>query len=574
MTPVEQIKDRLNIVDVVSMYVKLDPAGKNLKGKSPFTNEKTPSFFVSPEKGLYHCFSTGKGGDIFTFVQEMEGLDFKGALRVLADRAGVSLANVDKKTSNIKDRLYEITEEATKIFESFLMESKEAMDYFKNRGVEDYVIRDFRLGYAKDGWRNLYDKLKNKFTDEEIVLAGLGKKSDKGIYDTFRDRIMFPITDSAGRPIGFSGRILHDKVLPSGGKLAKYVNSPDTPLFNKSDVLFGLNKAKSFIRKYNFTILVEGQFDVIMMHQAGFRNTVGVSGTALSDNLSGANGVNNLGLAKRLSNNIVLAFDADEAGIRATKRSADIAMSLGMDVKVVSILGGKDPADFIQEFGKSGFESLLHEAKHIIEFNVLKIKNNSKDIRDLGNKIRMEVLPELTKIESEIEKSYFIKKISDLTDIEEEVLWKDFNKIIPNIENEIKIPAARKQENNRYEGIQRKLIGIYYSKGEDEKIKESISKIIGDEKFIELSKKFSDFKQELIFETETGETQEEDYGLDEMLKNLEEDYLNIELESIKSELKKAEKSQDDKEANKLTLLYRDLSKRLGEIKNSRHINNY
>jgi DNA primase len=574
MTPVEQIKDRLNIVDVVSMYVKLDSAGKNLKGKSPFTNEKTPSFFVSPEKGLYHCFSTGKGGDIFTFVQEMEGLDFKGALKVLADRAGVKLGNFNKEVSNELDKLYDVTEESTRIFEENFKNSKEALDYLKSRGVEDYVIKDFRLGYSPLGWRNLYDVLKVKFTDKEIVLAGLGKKTDKGIYDTFRDRIMFPITDTAGRPIGFSGRILHDVVQPSGGKSAKYVNSPDTPLFNKSDVLFGLDKAKNFIRKYNFTILVEGQFDVVMMHQAGFRNTVGVSGTALADSLSGANGVNNLGLVKRLSNNIVLAFDSDVAGIRATKRSAAIALTLGMDVKAISIPGVKDPADFILESGKTGFESLLHEAKHIIEFSVLKIKENAKDERDIGNKIRTEVLPDVAKLQSEIEKSYFIKRISELIDISQDILWKDLEKIDINSPEQQHIPDQIQPDNNRADNIERRLMGIYYSKSEDQKIKDSLSKIIGEEKFEELVKKFSDLKQELIFETETNELEEEGSSLDEMMKNLEEDYLSVELEDIKLKLKKAEVSSNDEEANKLTLLYQDLAKRLGEIKNSRHINNY
>lgn len=570
MTPIEQIKDRLNIVDVISTYVKLDPAGKNYKGKSPFTNERTPSFFVAPDKGLYHCFSTGKGGDIFTFIQEMEGLDFKGALKVLAERAGVKLGPVNVKAAEEKDRLYEITEKATQLFEKGLADSPEALAYLKDRGVEDHVIRDFRIGYVPAGWRFLYDELKKDFSDADILLAGLGKRTEKGIYDTFRDRIMFPITDTAGRPIGFSGRILH-----ADEKSAKYVNSPDTPLFNKSDILFGLDKAKNFIRKYNFTILVEGQFDVIMMHQAGFRNTVGVSGTALADNLGGANGVNNLGLVKRLSNNLILAFDADGAGIKAAKRSAHIGLKLGMDVKVVSIPGAKDPADFIKESGKEGWGAVLREAKHIIEFETEKIKESAKDERSMGNSIRAEVLPEIATLGSEIEKSYFIKRVSDMTGIDDSVLWKDLEKInVP--ESEIQaIEQKAKTDIGRTAIIERKIMGIYFGKPDEKNIKESISKIMSEEKFGELLAKFEPTKQELIFESEmTTEDVAEGVTMAEMLKNLEEDYLATNLDAVKLRLKKAETDANDDEAHKLSIEYQDLAKRLGSIRNSRHLNKF
>lgn len=570
MTPVEQIKDRLNIVDVVSMYVKLDPAGKNMKGKSPFTNERTPSFFVAPDKGLYHCFSTGKGGDIFTFIQEMEGLDFKGALRVLADRAGVKLGPVDVKAANERDRLYEITERATELFETGLANSPEAIQYLKDRGVEDHVIKDFRIGYVPEGWRYLYDELSKKFSDADIILAGLGKKTEKGVYDTFRDRIMFPIMDTAGRPIAFSGRILHDD-----GKSGKYVNSPDTPLFNKSDVLFGLDKAKNFIRKYNFTILVEGQFDVVMMHQAGFRNTVGVSGTALADNLGGANGVNNLGLVKRLSNNLILAFDADSAGVKAAKRSAHIGLALGMDVKVVSIPGAKDPADFIKESGKDGWSALLREAKHIIEFETEKIKESAKDERDMGNKIRSEVLPEIATLGSEIEKSYFIKKVSDMTGLDEAAMRKDLEKITVVKESSPDVVKVTKEDKNRTAVIERKLMGIYFGKPDDKTIKDGLAKIMSEEKFNELVKKFEPLKQELVFESEIiMEDVAEGVTMTEMLKNLEEDYLSTSLDAVKIRLKKSETDANDEEANKLSIEYQDLAKRLGEIKNSRHLHKF
>lgn len=570
MNPVDQIKDRLSIVDVVSLYVKLEPAGKNLRAKSPFTNEKTPSFFVSPEKGLYHCFSTGKGGDIFTFVQELEGLDFKGALKILAEKAGVSLRKEDVRANEEKDRLYEVMERATIFFEETLKKSPEALQYLKDRGVTDESIKDFRLGYVPLGWRALYETLSKDFSDKDIVLAGLGKKSDKGVYDTFRDRIMFPICDSAGRPIAFSGRILHPD-----DKSGKYVNSPDTPLFNKSDILFGLDKAKHFIRKYNFTTLVEGQFDVLMLHQAGFRNTVGVSGTALADSLiSSQNVVNNLGLVKRLSDNLILAFDADSAGVKAAKRSAGIALSLGMDVKAVAIPGAKDPADFIREFGKDGWTKIMREAKHIIEFSTEKLKADSKDQRDLGRKIKEEVLPNIAELQSEIEKSFFVKKVSDISGIAEDVLWKDLEKInAPAIQTPL-AQASETSLKSRKGEIEKRLIGIYYASSDKDKIKESLCNIIGPDKFTDLHDKFLNRKEELVFEIEAIEDEQSSKSIDEMFVNLEEDYLTDSIYEVKEKLKKAETLGIDEEAEILAKNYQDLSKRLAEIKNSRHLNKF
>ena len=569
MNPVDQIKDRLSIVDVVSSYVKLEPAGKNMRAKSPFTSEKTPSFFVSPDKGLYHCFSTGKGGDIFTFVQELEGIDFKGALKILAERAGVSLVRQDPKKEEERDRQYRIMETSAAFFESELAKNDEVKKYLADRGVTDASIQDFRVGLAPASWRNLYDILKKDFSDKEIVISGMGKASEKGVYDTFRDRIMFPIMDTAGRVIAFSGRILHPD-----GKSGKYVNSPDTPLFNKSEVLFALDKAKGAIRKYDFTILVEGQFDVLMLHQAGFRNTVGVSGTALSDSLEGRNGVNNLGLVKRLSDNLILCFDSDGAGIKAAKRSAGIALGLGMDVKVVAIPGAKDPADFIQTDGKDGFSKILREAKHIIEFSALKIKETSKDERDMGRRIKDELLPDLALLSSEIEKSFFIKKVSDISGINEEVLWKDLEKI--------KVPEiVQKKENinseqilSRRTEIEKKLIGIYFTKPDD-KTKGELARIMGEDNFKEILTKYEPTKQQLVLEVESDTSERFSAGsLGEMLMNLEEEYLNDEAGDLKTKLKKAEALGLDDEAETLAKDYQEVVKRLGVIKNSRHINKF
>lgn len=567
-SPVDQIKERLNIVDVVSMYVNLTPAGKNFKGKSPFKQERTPSFYVSPDKGLYHCFSTGKGGDMFTFVQEMEGLDFKGSLKVLADKAGVSLTNFNPKEKEEKDKLYDIMEDATKVFEDFLSKDKEVLEYIKNRGIEEATIKDFRIGYVPLGWRGLYDKLKDKYSDKDLALVGLVKITEKGAYDTFRDRIMFPICDSSGRIIAFSGRIFKDD-----GKSGKYVNSPDTPLFNKSDVLFAIDKAKNYIRKYNFTTIVEGQFDVISLHQAGFKNTVAVSGTALADSVVGKDKqVNNLGVIKRLSNNLVLAFDSDSAGVNAAKRSAHIAMSLGMDVKIVDITEGKDPADFLKDFGKEEWSKILKAAEHIIIFYVNKIKQNSKDEREVGRKIKEEVLPLVAELPSDIEKSFFIKKISEIANIPESYIVSDLKKI----KLEYKKPA---EENIQSENIKKDLIkedvlekevwGIYVNKDKSEEIKNKIIEIIGKEEFDILENKYKDKESEFIFG-------ERDYILGEVetFKNLRNLYIRKKIVSIKEQIKKAESEGDEARADELTKELNNLGKEKDVINNSRfNINN-
>src|SRR3989338_9816751 len=293
-SPVDKIKERLSIEDVVSSYIKLEKAGANLKARCPFHNEKTPSFFVSPNRESYYCFGCGASGDIFTFVEEFEGLDFKGENNLLSERGGISLeiySRETKETKNDKERIYRIMEEATEFFEGNLGENEQAQEYLKSRGLEDKTIKDFRIGYAILDCRKLYEYLRSKnFTDNEIEKAGLAKKTEKGMYDRFRGRIIFPISDSSGRVIAFSGRIFIDDE-----KSAKYLNSPDTPIFSKSMVLYGLDKGKASIRKNNFSILVEGQMDLVLSHQAGYKNTVATSGTALSDStISKENVVSNL----------------------------------------------------------------------------------------------------------------------------------------------------------------------------------------------------------------------------------------------------------------------------------------
>ena len=385
-TEVEDIKARLSVKDVIGGYVQLTKAGVSWKGLCPFHHEKSPSFVVNEERASWHCFGCNKGGDIFSFVMEMDGLSFPEALALLAERAGVVLERRGRRFSgsgssdtftsegvdhwnkvegvNIpKERLFKILDLSSKFFEKQLLDGegkKKALPYLRERGLSDESIRTFRLGYALPGWRTLADFLVGKgFSVQEIEAAGMiirkqslensnaaemavgparnTSRSDAGGYDRFRDRITFPVLDALGRVIGFSAR-----VAPGGDESqAKYLNTPETPVYHKSRALYGIFQSRQALRSEGFALLVEGNMDVIAMHQAGFTNTMAVSGTALTEE--------QLRLIKRYSDTLRLFFDMDSAGQKAARKSAEMALSLGFSVSIVSLSSGKDAAEMAKE---------------------------------------------------------------------------------------------------------------------------------------------------------------------------------------------------------------------------------
>jgi len=570
-SPVQKIKERLSIEEIVSSYIKLDKVGPNLKAKCPFHNEKTPSFFISPDRGTYYCFGCGAKGDIFTFVEEFEGLDFRGALKLLADRAGVVLETFNPKEGELvfseKEKLYRIMEEASLFFEKNLKDNTEVLSYLKDRGLNDESIKNFRIGFVKNDWRELYTYLTGKgFKDSELEKAGLVKKTEKGFYDRFRGRIMFPMSDSSGRIVAFSGRIFVDD-----GKSAKYLNSPETPIFNKSSVLFGIDKAKETIRKNNFSILVEGQMDLILAHQAGFKNTVASSGTAMTDSiLSKENIINNLGLITRLSKNIVLAYDADKAGIKASERFAKIALSLGMDVKVADMPEGMDPADLISKVGIDAWRESIRNSKHFIEFMLARIlKDANNDKRKAGREIKERLLPFVNDLESSIEKSHFITLISNKSSIPESALIEDLKKVEFELKHEkedTKIAIENVEKKLRKDPIERRLLGIAFWQ---ESIKDKkIDPELIFKKLEKVKEKYKDIKEDLIYEVEEFYSSNEDLDEDvnEMLLSVEEEYLNEELIKMMMELQNLKGKEEEMEIfKKIT----EINKRKEEIKNSR-----
>ncbi len=585
-SPVQKIKERLSIQEIVSSYIKLDSAGANFKAKCPFHNEKSPSFFVSPDRGSYYCFGCAAKGDIFTFVEEFEGLDFKGALKLLAEKAGVPLEYYNSEKGSLvfseKEKLYRVMEESTKFFENNLSQNSQVREYIKNRGIEDKTIKDFRIGFAKDDWRELFNYLKSKnFTDKEIETAGLAKRPDdknKAPYDRFRGRIMFPISDSSGRVIAFSGRIFIPSHLAGkdDGKSAKYLNSPDTPIFKKSNVLYGIDKAKDSIRKNDFSIVVEGQFDLILSHQAGFKNTVATSGTSLAESdKSDNNTINNLGMISRLSQNIIFIFDSDKAGLAASERATPIGMALfsDMNVKAAQIPDGMDPADLISKKGVDAWREVIRGSKHIIEFladKYISISNN--DILKTKINIEKKIIPYLKLIKNSIKKSHFISLISNKSGIREDDIRDILNKDNENHPERENIILGKENENIlRRDHIERRLLGVALWQKTLPKPSIEYEKILED--LAGILEKYKDAKEDLIFEAEVfyGDSDEHKQNLKrdvgEMLSNLEEEKLNEELGKKMQGLRMVK----DKESETALLQeINKLNKKKEEIKSGRY----
>lgn len=395
---VQEIKERLSIADVVAPYVKLKRAGKSTIGLCPFHKEKTGSFHVSPERGTFHCFGCGVGGDMFSFIEKIEGVDFKGALKMLAEKAGVELryeaGSGERKAQ--EDRLREMMARAARFYAEHLPKDSAPYVYAAQRGLSHETITSWGLGYAPEGWRVLLEALSAQgCTTAELLAVGLIKEADGKpgtYYDRFRNRLMFPIRDTQGRVVAFTGRAL-DPEDP-----AKYLNSPETPLYHKSDLLFGFDRAKDSIRTRGYAMLVEGQMDLLLAHQAGFANAIALSGTALTER--------HLSLVKRYSENLMLVLDADPAGLTATARSAQLALSLGIKVKAARLPKGKDPADLLLEDPKD-FTKRIAEARPVVEFFLAELSDREKDQHKLIALAERIVLPLIAALKSPMEREHF-----------------------------------------------------------------------------------------------------------------------------------------------------------------------
>ncbi|MFA5127898.1 MAG: DNA primase [Patescibacteria group bacterium] len=428
MADTQAIKDRVDIVQLLQEYLPLKKAGANWKANCPFHHEKSPSFMVHPEKQIWHCFGCGKGGDIFTFVQEMEGLEFIDALKLLADRAGVKIdTNVNNEIAKSqRNRIFEVNAKAAYFFHNLLLEmpaSKMAREYlFDKRKLSEQTVKDWQVGFIPDQWELLTQYLLKKgFGIDDLIASGLVIKNEerKSFYDRFRGRIMFPIWDAHGNVVGFTGRILVEKE-NSGGK---YVNTPQSPVYDKSRVLYGLNKAKHEIKAKDLVVIVEGQMDVIACHAAGMTNVVASSGTALTDE--------QVRLLKRYTANVAIAFDADAAGQNAAKRGIDVALAAGMNIKVIRIPegAGKDADECLKKNPKVWFDAVAN-SQEIMKwyFDNILAGVNLNDFR-AKQRVTDQLLTEIAKIPFKVESDAWMRKLSDIVGGDPAILAESMKKV-------------------------------------------------------------------------------------------------------------------------------------------------
>lgn len=416
MDEVSQVREKIDIVSLISEYIPLKKLGRNFKANCPFHNEKTPSFVVSPEREIWHCFGCGKGGDIFTFLMEKEGIEFKEALELLAKKAGITLKRVSAK-KDLRDRLFEVNLKSQEFFSYILTKhslGKKAREYLEERGIKEQTIAQFGLGYAPNSWESLTKFLiKRGFTSYEITSAGLGVESKNSCYDRFRGRITFSLTDTKGRIIGFSGRVIYQAE-------PKYINSPQTLIFDKSNFLFALNLAKGEIRDKKEAILVEGEMDTILSHQAGVKNIIASKGTALTSG--------QIDLLTKYTQNLSLCFDTDLAGDMASRRGIEMADNAGLNIKVIQLQGGKDPAEIIKKDPKV-WQQAIKEATPIYDFYLQSVSNrlNIKDPANL-RQISQDLIPIWAKISDDLVREHYIQKLAAHLKTDEKVIRQAVNK--------------------------------------------------------------------------------------------------------------------------------------------------
>ena len=524
-SPVELIKEKIDIVDFISSYINLSRAGKNWKGLCPFHKEKTPSFMVSPERQTWHCFGCNLGGDIFTFLMKYENLEFGEALRVLAEKAGVELKKVSPQEYKYIGLLYELNELAKKFFISELENNKKAFEYILSRGLKPETISEFEIGFAPDLNDGLSIHLINSgYSPDDIIRAGLAIKNEKGrVFDRFRGRIMFPIHNHLGKVVGFTGRILPEFEKEDVGK---YINSPETPIFKKSKILYGFWKSKNFIREKNSAFLVEGQMDFLASWQAGIKNTVASSGTALTED--------HLSALRKLTDKLIITFDNDKAGQEAGEKAIDMALKFDFDVKIVMFQDFKDPAEAALA-GEKNLLNTIEKAMPAPEFYFQKYLKQEKSnwSKDKLKNIQA-VLQKLLNIESPVERNFWIKKLSEITSIDEKVLIEEAQKLIKKVKIVSRVDSKENNNQiyskkfNRWELLSQEFIIALLGK-------ESLNPEIEEKKYLEPN-------YQKIFELlSKGVKKSEDPSLDEIINLImlkSGDYLILNLEEIKKELKK------------------------------------
>ncbi|MDD5621319.1 MAG: DNA primase [Candidatus Paceibacterota bacterium] len=576
---IEEIKQRIDIVELISSYLKLEKTGANYRAVCPFHSEKKPSFFVNPARQIWRCFGCGKGGDAFGFVMEIEGIEFGDALKILAQKAGVELKKQDPRLSTQRKRLYDICELTTKFFEKHLYETKtgkEIIQYLLGRGLSKDSIKEWRIGYSPDSWQGLSDFLqKSGFTIQEIEKAGLLVRNEVGkLYDRFRGRIMFPIFDLNSQPVGFGGRVFGEQE-----SVAKYINIVNTPIYDKSRILYGLDKAKVEIRKKDSFVLVEGYTDAIMAHQAGAKNVVAVSGTALTPF--------HLNILKRYSSNLFSCFDMDVAGDSATKRGIDLAQKEGFNIKIITLPEGKDPAEAIAK-DINIWNNSLENAKSILDFYFESaFKKYDKTKPEAKKAISQILLPVIKRIPNKIETAHWVDLLSKELNVPKRAVEEELDKYKGEkaVETEEEHSCEPKIQ-TRQEKLQERIVCLILQwpvliKELNKETKEFFS-----EEFLKILEKLEEIKpkewekiafedslnnifNDIFLQAKTDEdliNQTEKEAREEFLSSIN-DFLNLSIKTklfgISEQVKKLELENDtEKEIAKLMEEYKKIAKKL------------
>ena len=426
---IEEVRQNNDVVDIISQYVHLTRKGRNYFGLCPFHNEKSPSFSVSPDRQIFHCFGCGVGGNVYTFLMKIEGITFKESLEQLAERANIQLPtlenNADTAREELKAKVYKVNEFAAEFYHKNLYQpvAKIGQEYVKKRRMNQETLEAYRIGFSGK-FDELYKALKSEgFGEKEILESGLVNKRDNGTYiDRYRERLIFPICDVRGKVIGFGGRILDDsKIKDSKFPQPKYINSPENVVYSKGRHLFGLNVAKKDATKK--LLIVEGYMDVISLHQRGITNVVGALGTALTEQQGW--------LLRKSTEQVILGFDADGAGQTAVARSMEILQKMGCDMRVLQIEGAKDPDEYIVKFGEGRFKLAMDNAISLVEFKVKNLKKGL-NLDNTGDKIKFlnEIAKILSKVDNTMEREIYIEKIAQGYNISKEAIYAEVNKLI------------------------------------------------------------------------------------------------------------------------------------------------
>ena len=525
-----EVRENSDIVEVISQYVHLKRSGRNYFGLCPFHNEKSPSFSVSPDKQIFHCFGCGVGGNVFTFISKIEGIGFKEAIENLADRAGIVLPksenNEDSKREELKSKVYKVNNFTADYYHKRLYEpkSKAGQEYVKQRKLTSETLESYNLGFSGN-YDELYKVLRKEgFNDEEILESGLVKKNEQGQYvDFYRDRFMSPILDVRNRVIAFGGRVLGD------AKRFKYLNSPENIVYSKGKHLFGLNVAKRYEHKK--LLIVEGYMDAISLHQRGITNVVAALGTALTTNQGW--------LLRKNAEQVILGFDADGAGQNAIMRAMEVMQNMGCDMRVLQMTGAKDPDEFIIKYGSARFQKLMNEAISLLEFRV-KVLEQSLDLEVASDKVKFlnEIAKLIAKIDNTIEQEIYIEKLSKGYNISKEAIFGQVNKLqysnkakVNNLEKAKPVVIHKREEkvNNNVpdEVIKREntIISILINNPENFQI-------------IKNNMKVEDFKYELnnkIVKALYQELEKEDSNINLVLDKMEDEEIKNHLTAIMAE---------------------------------------